>query len=334
MIDVLYHKNCCDGFTAAWLFGASNLLVADIDMEFHAVQYGHPPPELRPGSAVLILDFSYPRDVLERLADEGHAVVVLDHHESAQKDIDVEPRFPAPPPLGAALFNRVPPGVYVEFDMTRSGAMMALDWIRTPISKEALRTDLPELDVSIVHLVQDRDLWQWKYGDRTRGLHAWLTSGPFTFERWNYADDNLEEVIAEGNAIVRYRDQLIRDIAIPGVRVGTVEPWDHLVGAFVNGPSKLASDLCDFVLTHCKGLARPPDYAVCYSISPDGELYGSIRSRDIAVNVADIARAFGGGGHARAAGFKITTQLPRIDWCPEATDEWRELFKSNPVSTN
>lgn len=331
MIDVLYHKNCCDGFTAAWLFGSSSHLVADIDMEFHAVQYGHPPPELRPGSAVLILDFSYPRDVLERLADEGRAVVVLDHHETAQKDIDVEPRFPAPPHPVEFITEEVPPGVYVEFDMARSGAMMTLDWIRYLVSKKSPPIDYP---MSIVHLVQDRDLWQWKYGDRTQGLHAWLTSGPYTFERWNYADENLEEVIQEGRAIVKYRYQLIRDIAISGVRVGTVEPWDHLVGAFVNGPSKLASDLCDFVLTHCKGLARPPDYAVCYSISPDGELYGSIRSRDIAVNVADIARAFGGGGHARAAGFTITTQLPRIDWSREATDEWRELFTSNPVSTN
>lgn len=334
MIDVLYHKNCCDGFTAAWLFGSSSQVVEKGAIQFHAVQYGHPPPDLRPGSSVLILDFSYPRDVLERLADEGRAVVVLDHHETAQKDIDVEPRFPAPPHPVTFFTEEVPPGVYVEFDMARSGAMMTLDWIRYPVSEKSPPIDYPGPDMSIVHLVQDRDLWQWKYGDRTRGLHAWLTSGPYTFERWNYAEQNLEEVIQEGCAVVKYRYQLIRDIAIPGVRVGTVEPWDHLVGAFVNGPSKLASDLCDFVLTHCKGLARPPDYAVCYSITPDGELYGSIRSRDIAVNVADIARAFGGGGHVRAAGFKITTQLPRIDWCPEATDEWRELFKSNPVSTN
>ena len=38
---------------------------------------------------------------------------------------------------------------------------------------------------------------------------------------------------------------------------------------------------------------------------------GSLRSRSL-VNVADIARHFGGGGHRQAAGFTVTSSLSDV----------------------
>ena len=78
----IYHANCMDGFGAAWVvwkyFGG--------EVGMHAAGYGSPPPEVG-GRDVVIVDFSYKREVLEALAKEARSVLVLDHHKTAQEDL-------------------------------------------------------------------------------------------------------------------------------------------------------------------------------------------------------------------------------------------------------
>jgi uncharacterized protein len=49
---VLYHANCADGFTAAWIAHG----VFGDDAEYVPVQYGQAPPDVR-GRDVFILDW-------------------------------------------------------------------------------------------------------------------------------------------------------------------------------------------------------------------------------------------------------------------------------------
>ena len=51
------------------------------------------------------------------------------------------------------------------------------------------------------------------------------------------------------------------------------------------------------------------EVAILLSEQPDGVIRASLRSRQ-AVDVAAIARAFGGGGHARAAGCRLAMDIP------------------------
>src|SRR5438128_5239442 len=97
---VIYHgPECWDGFCGAWLI--HRFMPGPTD--FHPAQYGEPPPDVR-GRDVMVLDFSYPRDLLERMAAEANSFVVLDHHETAQTDPEGLP--------------------YCTFDMERSGAQL------------------------------------------------------------------------------------------------------------------------------------------------------------------------------------------------------------------
>ena len=85
MIYVLYHSPCIDGFTAAyaaWTKFGNDHLVTYVPCRYH-----EPLPEIEDGSHVYILDFSYPREILVELA-ERCLLVVIDHHESAQKDLE------------------------------------------------------------------------------------------------------------------------------------------------------------------------------------------------------------------------------------------------------
>ena len=117
MIYVLYHKNCMDGKGAAYAawkkFGES--------AKYIEVNYGEPVPEMTDASEIYILDFSYPKDVLYKMAETAK-VVVLDHHKTAQADLE---------------------GVeFAKFDMTKSGAVLAWEYFHpnspTPMSLSQL----------------------------------------------------------------------------------------------------------------------------------------------------------------------------------------------------
>src|SRR5262245_33821041 len=124
----IYHGNCADGITAAWLVKHR----VSQETEFFAAHYGENPPDVR-GRSVWIVDFSYPRKILEDMADAAYDMHVLDHHRTAQIDL--------------AEFDR--PNVQVVFDMQRSGAQITYDVL---LGEGKQRP-------KIVEYTADRDLW-------------------------------------------------------------------------------------------------------------------------------------------------------------------------------
>jgi nanoRNase/pAp phosphatase (c-di-AMP/oligoRNAs hydrolase) len=51
-------------------------------------------------------------------------------------------------------------------------------------------------------------------------------------------------------------------------------------------------------------LAEDSPFGACYFDRHDGKRQWSLRSRDGGVDVSEIAKAHGGGGHKNAAGFE------------------------------
>ena len=96
---VLYHKNCNDGFGAAWVAWQA----LGYQAKYIAVQHGDLPPAIPDGSIVTIVDFAYSRDVLLDMHERMESLWVLDHHKTAAQDL-----------TGLA---------FTTFDMDKSGAM-------------------------------------------------------------------------------------------------------------------------------------------------------------------------------------------------------------------
>jgi len=65
---VIYHANCIDGYTSAW---AAWRKYGD-DAEYLPASYGDPAPDVT-GRWVLVVDFSYPRDVMLKWTLRGPA---------------------------------------------------------------------------------------------------------------------------------------------------------------------------------------------------------------------------------------------------------------------
>lgn len=93
---VIYHANCADGFGAAF---AAWLKLGD-EAEYVPMQYGEDAANFSErttpliGREIYILDFSFPRHVMDWLFAEASRVIWLDHHASVFKEW-AEGTFPA-----------------------------------------------------------------------------------------------------------------------------------------------------------------------------------------------------------------------------------------------
>lgn len=237
------------------------------DAQFISAQYGTLPPDCA-GARVLIVDFSYPCDALIAMATLAEHITVIDHHKTAQADL--------------AGLNH--PKIKVIFDMERSGAALAWQFA------------FPDHEVPPLLLhIEDRDLWKWSMY-MTREIIAGLNSYPQTFKEWDDIFDYRSHIDlrAEGVVIERkYQQDLKRLIDSPW---RTIKIGGHIVPVG-NIDMIFASDAL-----HEKGKGKP--FAAAYVDLHDKRIF-SLRSAPDGLDVSDIAKLYGGGGHKHAAGFKM-----------------------------
>jgi oligoribonuclease NrnB/cAMP/cGMP phosphodiesterase (DHH superfamily) len=266
---VLYHSPCADGFTAAWVCG--NALGWD-NVELVPVNYGQPPPAVI-GRDVLIVDFSYKRDVLEAMHAVAEDLYVLDHHKTAAADL-------------AGLS-------YARFDMNRSGAQMAWDYF--------FSGQRPQL----VDYVADRDLWKFEM-PASREVSAYISAFEQTRENWDELDEVLmgggHDARTAGAVILLKQEKDIRELVEGGVHPMVI--GGYAVPA-LNVPPTMSSEAGHAMVK--KGVP----FVACYRDGPRGREF-SLRSTDEGVDVSEIAKKFGGGGHRNAAGFTAA-----YGWCGE-----------------
>ena len=262
LLYVLYHGNCYDGFGAAW---AAHEKYGDAAI-YLPVSYGHEPPEMPEAAEVLIVDFSYPREILLSLRERhGGRLRVLDHHKTAEADLR---------------------GLdFCVFDMERSGAGITWD----ELHRDALR---PEL----IDYVEDRDLWRFSL-EKSREVSAWLASYPFDFKVWDelveYLGSYFGVAVSEGEACLRLKQQYVESMCH---HPATVEIGGYSVPA-VNATvcfSEAGERLCE--------LFPDAPFAAYWMDRSDGKRQWGLRSRG-GFDVSVVAKQYGGGGHAAAAGF-------------------------------
>lgn len=253
----IYHDNCNDGFAAAlavWLkYG---------DIEFHPASYEQDPPDVT-GKDVIIVDFSYPRIVLQQMHRDARSLLVIDHHKTARQDLE---------------------GLnYCIFDEEKCGAVLTWEHL------------FPNKDTPLLFLyIQDRDLWLWEM-ELTGAVYAWLKTLGKDFEKWeNLLEPTTLAVACEaGQAIVRYQDTCIKQAL--DQPIGQI----HLAGYIV--PCINTTHLISEIVGKLAELEDVP-FAVGWFETGTHRIY-SLRSRKGGVDVSRIAQKYGGGGHPGAAGF-------------------------------
>lgn len=260
---ILYHSNCYDGFGAAYAawkkFGDS--------AKYIPVSYGFAPPDISEATEIYIVDFSYDEDTLLEMCKTAK-VVVLDHHKTAAEKLK---------PLLYLQDCNQNPNLWIEFDMNRSGALIAWEYFHK------------EKAPLLIQHISDRDLWKFEL-DGTAKIHKALVSYPMDFKLWDQF--SVEALKEEGVVCERLYSSLVDNIT-KSAWIGEVGGYDVPMVNTSIAWSEVGQKLVELYPEHL--------FAASFTVF-DKQVMWSLRSKDF--DVSEVAKKFGGGGHKNAAGFK------------------------------
>lgn len=267
-IVVIYHKNCHDGFGAAWAawkkFGDSASWVP--------ASYGDPIPEGIEGKEVYVVDFSYDAERLPALERIAKRLVVIDHHKGAQAHVEATKEY--------------------VFRLDRSGAYLAWSYFH-PGEK------VPEF----IRYIDEGDRYDVSLPDyELVGIYVFTRKR--TFEEFDALYKLLEseqgkaKAEEQGRILIEYRD-LILEPALESIHfidlAGTIVPAVN-----VTFPLDEKSHLIH------KIYEKYPPVAMSYRYD-EGEWKCSLRSNG-SFNCTELAKKFGGSGHPGSSGFAIKAE--------------------------
>ena len=316
---VIYHANCADGFGAAF---AAWLKFGD-EAEYLPMKYGEvETPEdfdwkvccFGRGKEIYILDFSFPKPVMDAIFATAKRVVWLDHHKTAFE------MWCRRYERGMRFQNSGPYRITIDLNDNKSGAMIAWEYFHPG-------TEIPML---IKH-IDDYDRWQFKLEGTKEFNKALWSYAPWTFEQWednflpcqkgnkyDFGEAKYMHLLREGGAILRAHNQNVQAVVKGAARECSLTfkvkdmsgSWYDMEytrkGLAANCPPHLASDV-GHQLANQSGT-----YGLLWYINKDGKCVCSLRSNGY-YDVSAIAKAFGGGGHKNAAGFEVAIET-LLEW--------------------
>lgn len=280
---VIYHANCMDGFTSAYIFSESRAKVYD-EVEYLPWAYGTARPvesEKFLGKDVYILDFSFSRFHTRAFCSLANNVTIIDHHKTAQEDL--------------GNWEDKPDNLHIIFDMGKSGAGLTWDVFNGQ-----------EPRPNLVNYVEDRDLWKFALA-RSKDVNAYIALKPKNFAAYKELDDEVQDMLGEcveiGGALNEYHQQICESIASDLTRpcVFTVD-GGRFEGLIANCPGQFASEVGNILAK------RSGQFGATSYTDSEGNLRVSLRSiGDFDVSL--LAKLYGGGGHKNAAGFVVPADV-------------------------
>ena len=224
---------------------------------------------------IYILDYSLPTEVMAKYPNN---IIWLDHHESAINKSNY-----------LCLKGKREVG--------KSGCLLTWDYL------------YKESPPFVVHLVNDRDVWEWKLGDRSAAFHEASMSFVTDYSKWEKLLTSYSltsEEVKRGMVILDHTRKMVDNYNRTNSWLGTFEGYPVV---FLNGSSMISGEMHKRLREH----NPTTEFAVLFTITKDKVGVGLYRKDGSNINMGDLARKYGGGGHAGAAGFFVPlSDLPII----------------------
>jgi len=284
-VKILYHDDM-DGRAAAAILLRAN---AGGDLE-HAyatclpMQYAREVPfhEIEKDEDVIIVDFSLqkPGD-WQKLLEITKNVVWLDHHQTA---IDKSDEIPEVRKLKGLRCSG------------QAGCLLAWRWVHDEMEPPRH-----------IQLIADRDVWKWEFGKATARFHAGAGLYDTKPESgwWDVVHTIMDEVNDAGKAVVGYKQEFYKDLR---EAISFQTEIDGHEAIAMNLPRGAGSEGFGFK-DGWKG-ELPDEWPILMSFYWDGDKW-TISLYSKTVDVSEIAKKYGGGGHKGAAGFQAV-EMPEF----------------------
>ena len=171
-----------------------------------------------------------------------------------------------------------------HFDMTKSGAMLAWEFFHPGKDHPKFRG-----------YIEDRDLWKWEL-EYSKEFSAAFDMVPFEFEEFEkFEDDSVfDDAVKRGSYILAYSKTVVKKVC-EKAQLRKLDDKDVLVVNASHWMSEIGSRLapdCDFAL-------------IWFWDHEEKHTKVSLRAFHETVDVGEVAKKFGGGGHRKAAGFQL-----------------------------
>lgn len=269
-IMVFYHDDL-DGFTGAWAAWKKMKDKAEYVMIKYDEDISDWVLQLK-DKEIYFIDCSLKIQEMLNLALKNK-VILIDHHISSEETANLLP---------GSVFDDKHSAAFLSWKYFQGGKKAPL----------------------IVLYVEDYDLWKFKLPN-SKELTTILNLYSFNFKVWDKISKMFQdktkrkELIKKGRAIVDYQKYLIGDLAGKGEEV-IFEGYDSVA---VNSPI-LSSEISNHIYTKTGKIGIIWSYKgkrkqkIGVSLRGGGE-----------INLADVAKKYGGGGHKASAGFAIDGKI-------------------------
>jgi len=288
-----YHNDSdgkCAGFWVGLNVGLSNL---NHPNDFIAMDYHKPFPinTILPDEQIYIVDYSIQPKEMDELLKITKDVTWIDHHKTAIEKYSDYPRE-----IRGVRYDEI------------AGCMLTYCYIHKMTDRGS--GDIKQFDISMTEdapmftkLIADWDVWKFDFGDDTRYFQTAFNSYEFIpgSREWDkFLRDNGNDggLIAEGRVMTKFRE-------------GWAKSYCESKGfeTIFEGYKCFALNLGNCNSEYFNSIDKKQyDILIPFSFNGENWLY-SLYSTTI--DVSEIAKKYGGGGHKGASGFTSDKLLLR-----------------------
>jgi uncharacterized protein len=286
---IIYHQvkkgiDCPDGHAAAWV---AHKFYPDAEIIGCWYQCDDADlPTVESGDLAVIVDFSFPADILQKWNDAGVEILLIDHHKTAMEHLGDVSSF-------AEHFNGT-----IKFDMKECGATLA--W----------KHFFPNKPIPLfLEYVKDRDLWN-KALPNSDAIHEVISRLGRSFELYDLLEKydnpltNFITLADLGDVLLapkRKAIALIAERAVTG-RLAGYQDIPIVTLKSDGSEDRLTSDVCENLYTK---LFPNSLFVACLTSDNTWSLRSNKNHPGGGFDVGALAKENGGGGHRNAAGFKM-----------------------------
>ncbi len=221
----------------------------------------------------IIVDFSFKKEQMEWLRKHSKVFCWIDHHKTAMEELQ-------------EIWNS--DEIDGLRDTTKSGCRLSWEWFYP--NESVPRT---------IELIEDYDIWAWKYGEKTAQFAEgiWITTQDPEDDVWydllfSSLPHSFNKILKLGESLLLAKSFRIQKTIRTGIKV------------ILDGRSTFMVNTNHDVSKVGEHIYKEMGYPVALMWAMKGHnVICSLRSNKI--DVGEIAKSHGGGGHKFAAGFEV-----------------------------
>ena len=176
---VLYHNDCFDGFSGAWVvwkkFGAKATYIG--------LEHQESPPKGLSDKDLYFIDFTYSKKTMLALKKKARTLVVLDHHESHKSATQVADDY--------------------RFSLLHSGCMLAWMYFHPKMKPPRFLQSVEDQDLFVFRKPHTREIISY-LGTRDKNFRTWdtfMNAGENSRKRWG--------IISIGTTLLNARQKMV-----------------------------------------------------------------------------------------------------------------------------